>query len=586
MPPTINFELEEVYCSNDNGLLKVLKTDTRKKITLHIGEFFARETFLYCQKCNRIYRSKELNSLVPPSGNFGYDIIVYVGKALFVQHLADQTIVEKLASKNISISPSEIAYLGKKFIVYLTLAHRQSASRIKAAMALKGGYILHLDSTYENKSPLLMIALDSIMKIVLGNIKISTEKSDSIIPFLCDIRDLFGNPLALVHDMSKGILKAVRKVFPDILDLICHFHFLRDIGKDLLCHEYDNIRNALKKHGISSKLNKRLRSLDQIVDENPELIDILEGSLQKSNCCDKSLKNMPVLAAYSLIYWALDGKKQGDAYGFPFDRPHLEFAQRLKIIHAELDQLRKIQLRNDYRDNKILHKAFFDLKDIISNKHLWKNVKTIESEMKIFDDLREAMRIAPKKGKQGLNHNGISSDIRTIEQRVKNFRDRTVTEKKYSENTRHQKLIEQIDKYWEKLFADPIEVDTPEGKVQIQPQRTNNFAEQGIRSLKRGYRKKTGNNALGKTLYTMLANTPLVKNLQNDEYMSILLNGRSNLEELFAEIDITEVREELIKSQYNPNKIPSKLKKMTSKNTFPEKLKKVFVSLKSNGILC
>jgi hypothetical protein len=453
-------------------------------------------------------------------------------------------------------------------------------------MALKGGYILHLDATYEDKSPLLMIGLDSIMQIVLGNIKLSTEKSDDIVPFLRDIRDLFGEPLALVHDMSKGILKAISQVFPNILDFICHFHFLRDIGKDLLGQQYDNIRKALKKHGISSKLKGRLRSLKQIVDENLQLIDMLGGSLQNHPCCEKSLKHMPVLAAYSLIDWALNGQNQGNGYGFPFDCPHLILAQRLKIIYTELDQLRKIQLSKDHRDNEPLHKLFFELVNIINDKTLWQSVEIIESEIKIFENLREAMRIAPKSGKQGLNHNGIPCDIRTIEQRVKSFRNEIVSEKEYSKNIKHQKMIDQIDKYWKKLFADPIEIDTSEGKRQIQPQRTNNFVEREIRDLKRGYRQKTGNHSLGKTLRTMLANTPLVKNLRNDEYLSTLLNGRSGLEELFAEIDITEVRGELRKSQCNPAKIPAKLKKLTTEKTFPERLRKSFINLKSNGILC
>ena len=36
----------------------------------------------------------------------------------------------------------------------------------------------------------------------------------------------------------------------------------------------------------------------------------------------------------------------------------------------------------------------------------------------------------------------------------------------------------------------------------------------------------------------MLADTPLVKNLSNPDYMSILLDGKSNLEERFAEIEM------------------------------------------------
>jgi hypothetical protein len=583
MPPTFDFFPEDEFCLKDKNHLNILKTDTRTKKTMKIGSFRARETIKVCPKCGIQYRSKELSSIVPPSCNFGYDILVYVGKALFVNHLADQTIVEQLAVKDVNISPSEISCLGKKFIAYLTLAHRKSAPRIKGEMALKGGYILHLDATYEDKSPLLMTGLDSIMKIVLGNCKLLSEKSDYIVPFLEDIKNLFGEPLVLVHDMSKGIIKAVGIVFPNTLDFICHFHFLRDIGKDLLEAEYDNIRKRLTKHGVTGKLNYRLRKFKQTVDENMQLIDMLNH--RESTCCGELLCTMPVFAAYSLIIWAFEGKKQGNGYGFPFDRPHLDFAKRLKEIHADLDQLRKIKLCKDYKSNKPLHKTFFDLSDVMNDKSLWKSVDRIESEIETFEKLRNAMRIAPKTSKRGLNSEGSVASIGTIEKGVNKFRKEIVSTKGYSENKQHQKMIEQLDRYWEKLFADPIEVETSDGKKIIQPQRTNNYAEQNFRDLKRGYRKKTGNGSLGKNLRTMLANTPLVKNLQNPEYMKLLLNGKSNLEELFAEIDVNEVRNELANSQGNIEKIPAKLKKLTKKADYPKMLKNYYLELKSNGIL-
>ncbi len=497
--------------------------------------------------------------------------------------MPDHTILEHLSVRNVHISPSEVAYLGKKFIVYLTLAHRKSAPEIKAAMNSKGGYILHLDATYEDKSPLLMSGLDSIMRIVLLNCKLLGEKSDAIVPFLDDIKYLFGKPLALVHDMSKGIIKAVSQVFPDALDFICHFHFLRDIGKDILGSEYDSIRKRLTRHGIGGKLNYRLRAFKQTVDENIELIDILKE--QNSSDREDFFVYMPVIASYSLIIWMLDGKKQGNGYGFPFDRPHLEFAKRLKVASKELDQLRKILLRRGHHDNKPLHKLFFDLSDVMKDRALWKHVNRIEREIEVFEKLRKAMRIAPKISKKGLNSGGEAVNIRMIEKETKKFRKEIVTTKGYEKNELHKKMIEQIDKYWEKLFTDPIQVNTSEGKRYIQPQRTNNIAERGFRDLKRGYRKKTGNGSLGKTLRTMLANTPLVKNLQNDDYMKILLQEKSNLEELFAEIDINEVRNELNGSNGNMEKIPQNLKTMTSKPDFPETLKNYFSGLKSNGIL-
>jgi hypothetical protein len=46
-----------------------------------------------------------------------------------------------------------------------------------------------------------------------------------------------------------------------------------------------------------------------------------------------------------------------------------------------------------------------------------------------------------------------------------------------------------------------------------------------------------------KALQTMLADTPLVKNLDNFDYMKVLLDGKENLEEIFAEIGKSFVRE-------------------------------------------
>jgi hypothetical protein len=75
---------------------------------------------------------------------------------------------------------------------------------------------------------------------------IDTVITNNIIPFLQEIRSIYGDPLLVVADMGKGIEGAVRKVFgEEIRLLICHLHFLRDIGKDFLGKEYDKIRSLL-----------------------------------------------------------------------------------------------------------------------------------------------------------------------------------------------------------------------------------------------------------------------------------------------------------------------------------------------------
>jgi len=513
-------------------------------------------------------------------------VLVYVGNAIFLHHLPDIVIAEQLSRKNVHISASEIAYLGKKFIAYLTLAHRNSASRIKDAMSSNGGYILHIDATYEENSPLLMCGVDSIMQIVLGNAKMRSEKSDTIIPFLHDIKDLFGQPLALVHDMSAGIIKAVGKVFPNTLDFICHFHFLRDIGKDLLEKEYGRIRKRLSHHGITSILYRRMHSLKPKINDKWQLIDFVKSDQQSPLQYKELIEHMPIFEAFSLIYWALDGKKQGNGYGFPFDRPHFEFVKRLKTIHDKLDRLRKIQLRGSFKDNVVLHKIYFDISPVINDKSLWKSVEAVEVEIKTFENLREVLRIAPATSKKGLNDEGLATRVSTIKKGVKKFKKTITNANGYKKNKLHQEMIKQINKYWEKLFADPIKVQTPEGTKLLQPQRTNNLAERNFRDLKRGYRKKTGNGSLGKILRSMLANTPLVKNLKNKNYMKILLNGKSKLEDLFAEIDAAQIRNELKVAQNIFEKIPAKFKELVGKTDYPDILNEKITEIESNGILC
>ena len=76
-------------------------------------------------------------------------------------------------------------------------------------------------------------------------------------------------------------------------------------------------------------------------------------------------------------------------------------------------------------------------------------------------------------------------------------------------------------------------------------------------------------------LRTMLAETPLVKNLQNPDYMKILLKKKTSLAEVFAEIEIETLREEFRKSKLSSEKIPQKIRRLIAMPDYPEKLMKM-----------
>ncbi len=65
-----------------------------------------------------------------------------------------------------------------------------------------------------------------------------------------------------------------------------------------------------------------------------------------------------------------------------------------------------------------------------------------------------------------------------------------------------------------------------------------------------------------KFLQTMLKDTPLIKNLENEEYMKIILNGNTTLEARFAEVDSKIVKEKLQQEKIRNEKVPTKIKKI------------------------
>ena len=179
-------------------------------------------------------------------------------------------------------------------------------------------------------------------------------------------------------------------------------------------------------------------------------------------------------------------------------------------------------------------------------------------------------------GHCGLNDKRDASDIRTIEKAVEQFCRWVSADERMSKQEEYKKVIAQIKKYWEKLFSDPLVVETPTGKLTIQPQRTNNILERLFRDLKRRYRKKSGMNGLSKTLKAMLSDTPLVKNLENPDYLKIILDGAAALEERFSEIDAHLVQKELSRLTAHSEKVPPQIKKLIKMPELPDLLVALF----------
>jgi len=321
----------------------VEKTLRRHVSTLALGTLEIRETVRVCRHGCRYQdgtyirqRSAELADYVPMGGVFGYDVIVHVGLQRFLFHRQRDEIRQELKEKHgITVATGTISTMIQHFFAYLEALHIARASAFAQALAADGGYPLHVDATGEDGRGTLLVLLAGWRRWVLGFFKIPTERADQILPCLHEVANRFGNPQAVMRDLGRAMIPATnsfrKKRQLCIPVLSCHFHFLQDVGKDLLAGDYGRLREMLRQTGIRARLRTLARELGRKLGDG---IDRARGAVKdwKTQIGNGHLLPQDPAAAQavvrSLAQWVLDFMAQSTARRFPFDRPLLDLYRR------------------------------------------------------------------------------------------------------------------------------------------------------------------------------------------------------------------------------------------------------------------
>ncbi len=134
-------------------------------------------------------------------------------------------------------------------------------------------------------------------------------------------------------------------------------------------------------------------------------------------------------------------------------------------------------------------------------------------------------------------------------------------------------MIIQIEQYRDKLFCDTIIISFSDRTHSfVQPKRTNNTQDQLFRGVRSVHRRTTGNIPMCKSLQSMFADTPLIKNLKNPDYMEVILSGKDSLVERFVEIDHNRIIDKMKDTRADESKGPGKIKQLIRKEESMSKL--------------
>jgi hypothetical protein len=535
--PSLHFSFGQTICPACSGELVIQSLKTRKVYTVNYGTLQIKEHKKQCISCGQFYGSERLPLIVKKGSNYSYDCMVQVGLLRYREKKQISEIIRIFDSEyHFSISATQVRRLAYSFLHYLGKFHYLHTGSINNYLASQGGYILYIDSTCEGRAPHLLTCIDGISGFVLYSQKLVSENQTDLKNALRKVKKLFGNPLCCVNDMGRGINSALDVVFPFAARVICHFHLLRDIGKDLLNDTYQKVRKLLAKKEIYSDIRYQTKALEKQTGG----LKTAQELFYRVNDCKKSSPELLQGILYGYLQRLKSREYNGDGYGFPFDRPKLVYYNDIKRIYAEMESIENLQV---FEHDLLVKCRFYKIKEVLgsvlSDNKLADEVKDLELHIEYFDQLRDIMRITIPGNKKGLNDPGkITSE--------KQLRDVETELKKYVEKLKKQKhklpkvqsVIKQLEKYWEKIFAGGIET-TVQGQLKtIFPQRTNNTSEQFYRRLKQHLRRLHGNSKVNKDLLYLPEEIALIENLSNHQYINHLMKNESQLATEFAKLDI------------------------------------------------
>lgn len=540
LPDDAEYLFDQIEAAEDEmSTTTVHKTRCRKVVTLKYGMFHAREVVRQRKRQYeqmQLVGSSELARLVGPGCRYGFDLVAHVGLESFLFGRRLEEIQKNLQeiSPSIYVPTSSLDELRRRFLFYLGQVHRQAAPALRESLEQSDGLTWLIDGTLEPGTPVFFGVQDACTAILLGCWKIPTENADDIVPCLKEMEHDYGQPRRVLHDLNTAMSLACQIALGDVCHDVCHFHFARDVGEDLLTKPQNALSARLRAIKLQVCMREQRKTQTEWLREHngePEAVLILQQLLRGEPITDGWSETLGKEVLLAFHFWMLDYAADGGRQGFPFDPHFLYFHRRLIRGHNALVQLLS-------RPSVAAHapKTLFNLRDRLQRYRTDPQIitATVHYEMAFreFDRLRNTLRLnaagnSPMHHAYDLNaehwnevREGLNSLVEEYSQRIEASSDEM-------ERDVCKTVLTHIEKYSPQLVLPAGSLDNV---------RTTNQLEGHWSESKRTCRQTQGRRKLTRTFNALPAELMLIPNLRNSEYVSIVLGGHLNhLATKFAE---------------------------------------------------
>jgi hypothetical protein len=502
--PEIVFRTELTVCPECGSILNVYKTK-RRTVKSVDDRFIAIHKLMRCEKHETIFGSDLLHSIIAPGCTYANDVMLESSMLRFIDGRSSSEISREMGN---GISGSHVRLLTNAALDIFKQIHEESHPLIRSAMK---SYILHIDGTTDSGFEMIMVVRDSISGFTLHAEKCSSESIENMKEVLLRVKERYGIPAGAVSDMRSGILHALEEVFPGMPIRICLFHFLRDLGKDLMQGMHTDLGIAMNRVGIKSTLKSILRSLP---DYNQKTLYEIEQGFSSDR------EGVEIMAIRDILETLLD-INGSSGYGFPFSLKHMNFFIACAEAGKKLSDLSaKVRVTGSMA---LLGRIVKEIRRITSNRKIARIAGMLSGVNMLFQRMRSAFRM-PGKGSLSdeiPDDDSIHDRCNIVTGEMEVYLKANIPRHIFMA-AKH--IISRYKGREAMLFAQNEDGTIP---------RTNNFMEQFFRKMSRGIRKRCGNIMTGNILAGSGASLALFQNMGNPEYIKIVF-GKQDIPAVFA----------------------------------------------------
>ncbi len=455
--------------------------------------------------------------ITPLKSRHTFDLIARVGQRRFLAHKQFTEIQEELAERGPEVPVRTLQHLADRYTLYTVAVHLESLARIAKQLSEQGGYVLLIDGTGKAGRMVLQLT-DGWGRGVVLSATIPNESQEALAPILRQLDSLLGRPVAAVRDMSKGIDKALREVWPGLLILTCHMHFLRAEGITLFDRLYPRFRRTVNRRGVKKRLfalRKRLRQ--------------------------EKGKSREARQTFAWLVEILAYRRAGRGLPYPFFLAEVEFYRRCERAWGE------VRLVLSRPGRRATGAPYRKLEAVLGRlllarpgqRQLVGTCAQLEGRWAWFQRLRRVLRFRngpiPLSTERRLSEKALEKGRRKLDWFVAKVEEVPGAER----SLRHDldKVAMDLRARREELFAPNVVVEVKGRRVVRPIPRTTAWAEGQFRKLRRHGRRIRGNSEVEALVQREGPGLLLMENLRDPKYVRLVYGALGRQGERFAQVE-------------------------------------------------